>query len=333
MKYFFLVLLFPFQLVAQKPIRHYDFASRKQTGLFVGAFSISPKGNMLLATFNDLDKKVVYELVNTSTGKLIGTGPLPAKPLTIAWTDDEKMVAISYSTNAVCYDVNAGMKKIFSTRMDGDAVFSRNSSLLVKNFSPDLYVFGDERVYRYDSKGVLMDSTRTNMFPYYTGIWFDLLHDCFVMAEDEAAKLSAFSVKDKKLQLIAGTLSNGNASHIAADKDGSKFFYYDENDIYVHDAGNAKKITNYRFNKIASACFTPDSKNILVLDDKQVSLLDMQGKVTRTMNRPTYYSHIGYASFGLELIAAHPDGFDVYACKDYFFVKEGPVVTKRCVFI
>jgi hypothetical protein len=322
-------LLLPFQLVAQKPLRHYDFISRKQTGLYVGEFSISPKGNMLLATFNDLDKKAVYELVNISNGKMLSTGPLPSIPFTIAWSDDEKMVAIGYrKTSPVCYDVYAGMKKIFSTQAQGEPVFSGNDQLLNTNFSPELFVFADETIYRYNGKGNLLDSIKTYEYSSYERAWFDRLHNRFVLVWDGIEKLAGFSMKDKKLQPIGGTLSDTYASNVAADKDGSKFYFYDDNDLYVHDAGDGKRITNYHFNKIATACFTPDSKNILVVDNQQISLLNLQGKLVKTVRRPAYYSCIGYGTYGKELIAANPDGFDVFACQDYFFTKEEPVVIK-----
>jgi hypothetical protein len=334
MKYAILFFLLPFQLVAQKPLRHYDFVSRKQPGMYVGEFSISPKGTMLLATFNDFGKTAVHELVSTSNGIMLSQGALPSIPHTITWTSDEKMVAISYRDGSViCYEMHGGMKKIFTASREGLPVFSRNAQLLRTNFVPELFVFGEETIFRYNLKGTLLDSVDTDDFLMYDGAWYDLLRNRFVLATDGIEGLLAFSPNEKKIASVASDISTAPGSDVVADKDGSIFFFDADNTLYVHDAANGKKITQYRFDKIVAASFTPDSKKVLVFDDKNVNLIDLQGKLVRTARRPGFYSCVGYTAFGTEMIAAQPEGFDVYACKDYFFANVEPVVNKPPVTI
>lgn len=329
MRCLFLLLLFPLQSLAQKSIRHYDFVTRNQPGLYNGESALSPRGNFLLVTFNDFEKKAVYELVDIATAKLIATGPLPAIPQDIVWSDDEKMVAINYrKMNAECYEVKTGLRKLFSTKVEGLPAFSRNGQLFVSNFSPELFFFGNEYAYRYNLKGVLLDSADTNDFAFYTAAWYDLLRNRFVLAEDGGATLHGYTPKTKMLVNIVTGQQGGLMNRIAVDKDGSLYFYYSGDDIFIHDAGTGKRITQHKFNKISAASFTPDSKNILVFDDQQMALLNLQGKIVKTMKRPGFYSRVGYRSPGMEMIAMHPSGFDVFACKDYFLQKEEPIVNK-----
>ncbi|HMC99016.1 MAG TPA: hypothetical protein VKH37_02655, partial [Ferruginibacter sp.] len=98
MKRFLFFLLLPITAFAQdiEPARHVDFASRKQTGSFIGLMSISPKGNMLLATFSDFGTRHVYELINLADGKTISSGDLRGIPDQVSWTEDERLLAMSF---------------------------------------------------------------------------------------------------------------------------------------------------------------------------------------------------------------------------------------------
>jgi len=268
MKNILLLLLLPLNIFAQdpEPVRHIDFVSRKQSGFFNGEVSVSPKRSMLLATFTDFGEKAIYELIRLADGKLVSSGALKSVPYSITWSEDDQMVAMKFkSANATCYEAKAGMKEIFTCAISGDVVFSRNRSLLNPKSESFLYVFGDDITHVYTSKGVLKDSVDIDGYHNYAMGWFDILHNKFNLVSEANDELFTFS-KDAK---PGETLALKDATDVSGrdlDKDGAKYLCHTDKALVAYDAGTARTLLNYPHKEIASACFTPDGKNVLLTD-------------------------------------------------------------------
>ncbi len=326
-KLFFLMLIV-IGGFAQEPVRHYDFALRKEPGLFGGEMSVSPKGSMLLATFNDFDKKVKYELINLFDGKIISGGKLDAIPYSIAWSEDEKLAAMTFkSVNPACFDVKAGMKKLFTCQAEGEVAFTRNRSLLTPNSDPLLFVLGDDMIRIYSSKGILKNSVETNDFYSASMGWFDFQNNRFVFLSSTDDELAVFSAQGKNVSNLPLT-DIGIVSGKAVNPDGSKYICFGENEMILYDAGTGKTLLRQTIKDISAVCFTPDGKNILIADKKSLQLIDLTGKKIASSVLSQYYSQLAYSGYGSELVGINPGGVDIYSCKNYFPVKKAPLINE-----
>ena len=325
MKAILFALLFPLAAFAQdiKPTRRIEFASHKQPGLAIGLMSVSPKGNLLLATFNDFDKKAVYELFSLIDGKTISAGDLRGIPNSVSWSEDEKLAAITFSKgNPGCFNVRSGMKEIFTCGSEGEVAFSRNTSLIAKP-EPQLYMFGQDAVYIYSINGKIKDSVeKDNDFKTYEAAWFDMVNKKFNVLSELDAEIVTYTVAGKG----AGTTPLNDATDISetvVDKDGSKILVCTKTGLLVYDLANGKKTLDHPHAEVTAACFTPDSKSIMMRDKDKFQLIDLNGKQLGAVKVDEYYSSLVYIGFGTELVAIEPDGADIYACKNYLpIVKE-----------
>ena len=327
MKNILLLLLIPFSVFAQapEPVRHIDFASRNQSGFFAGEVSFSPKRSMLLATFNDFGEKAIYELVRLADGKTIASGALKSVPYSISWSEDEQMVAMTFkSANATCYETRAGMKELFTCAISGEVVFSRNRSILNPKSESFLYVFADDITHIYTSKGKLKDSADIDGYHNYAMGWFDILHNRFDLVSESNDELFTF-LADAKPSENFPLKDATEVSGRDLDKDGAKYLCHSDKTLLAYDAATAKTILNYPHQDIASACFTPDGKNILLTDKNDFILIDLTGKQIASAKLNAYYSEMAYAGFGTELIGINPSGIDVYNCKNYFPLQKAAV--------
>ena len=331
MKNILLLLLIPFAVFAQdpEPVRHIDFVSRKQVDFFVGEISVSPKGTMVLATFNDFGEKAIYELVRLTDGKLLASGNLKSIPFSISWSEDEQMVAINFkSANVTCFETKPGMKELFTCGISGEVAFSRNKSILNPKSESLLYVFGEDVTHIYTSKGILKDSADIDDYHNYAMAWFDILHNKFVLLGQSYDELFTFSSAAKSVSNFPLT-GAVNISGKNIDKDGGRYICQTDNSLLMYDASTGKSMLLYPHNAIVSACFTPDGKNILLIDKNDFILIDLTGKQIASAKLPRYYSNLAYAGFGTELIAINPDGVDIYNCKNYFPLKKAAVAEIR----
>ncbi len=330
MKAILLLLLFPLAAFAQdlKPARRIEFASHKEPGLAIGLMSVSPRGNLLLATFNDFDKKSVYELFSLIDGKKISAGDLRGIPNSVSWSEDEKLAAITFSKgNPGCFNVRSGMKEIFTCSSEGEVAFSRNTSLIAKP-EPQLYLFGADAVYIYSINGKIKDSVeRDNDYKTYKAAWFDMVNKKFNLLNELDAEITSYTIAGKA---IATTPLSGaiEISETDVDKDGSKLLVRNKFDLFVYDLSNGKKILEHPLSEVTAACFTPDSKAIILRDGDQFQIIDLNGKQLGAVKVDEYYSMLAYTGFGTELVAIEPDGADIYACKNYLPISKETAAIK-----
>ncbi len=322
MKYLFLfVLLLPFSLLAQNPIRHMNFPSRDKAGYTLGEINLSPNGTMIMATFIGTDDATAYDLVNVADGRLLSSGKLPSRPYTIIWNEDESLVALKYkSGNPECFDVRNGFKKIFTCSADGEIAFTKNRSLLKKD-PVLLYVFGDDAVRIYTSTGQLKDSVQLDDYDSYAYAWYDAINDHFNLVKSTEDEISIFSKKAEAVKtntITAATLVDGRE----VNKDGNKYLYYTNDALWDYDAATGKQALNYKGNDISAAAFTPDSKNVIIKNPAGFTMIDQQGKQNGFAAQGNFYFKLGYAAFGTELVAITTNGADIYACKNYLPVAQ-----------
>lgn len=324
MKKILLLLIIPISVLGQKPVRNYKFSSRK-TGIFTSEVSVSPSGNLMLATFTDFAKLALYELISLKEGKVIAKGSLDSKPLNVSWSDDDKIAAISFTDKPpACFDVAGNMKKMFECRETGAIAFTKNTSILPGKKDPVfLYVFGAENIYKYSDKGVLVANYTIEGEDYndLTYAWFNPLSRSFKVIESTNDEIQSFDLAgQKKTSYPTENIELINSQK--TDKDGALYLYNDDQKAIVYNANTGKKIALINRKGIAACTFTPDSKTVLVKIDDSLCLYDMKGRIMSAAGLENYYSDMFYAGFGTELICINPEGVDIYACKNYMPVYE-----------
>ena len=339
-------MLLPLTVIAQQPVRQFDFVSRKQSGLFSEQTSISNSGDLLLVTFNDLAKKSVFELTKLSNGQLLATGNLEeAIPHRIIWSPDDEYLIIEYiGINPVCYDV-INMKKLFVVSREGTACFM-NTSLLLNSQKkpPEIFLFNEAASYRFTIKGQLIDSIEHDDYYSATDAWYNIAHRNFVALDDNGDGLHTYSTTGKYDKLLPISGVNFYDYNTSINKDGDAILFYNKQEFSIIDANTGKTILHINTDKLQAACFTPDKRNILYKTDDSLVLINLNGKRVALVANENFYSDMYYSVYGSELVCLNLDGGFVFSCKNYFpskqtIVKElekptppivsPPVVTKK----
>lgn len=311
--------------IAQEPVRQYKFTMHK-TGLYAGECSVSPSGKLLLATFNDMGKSSVYELVDLTTGRLIGTGNLDAVPNKISWSADSKYMMIEFSRiNPVFYNMSNGLKKMFSFSRGGSPVFRPQLGFGIKAADPDIYVFDEQVSYHYNIQGKLLDSTEYDDYHSVDGAWFNQLQRNFVVMNSDG--FDTYSLQGKYTSSKAITGLDIYKSNFT-DQDGGSLVLYDRSGFARYDAVTGKIIQELHGDEeMQAVCLTPDKKNVLYKSSGKLTLLN-EKKVKTTITLKDYYSKLFYTGFGTELVGVNPDEVKIYACKNYLPVATAAPVVK-----
>jgi hypothetical protein len=315
------LLLFFLTGMAQQPFRSYSFQAYKN-GFFSGAQAVSANGELMLATFNNLDKKVQYELVNLHNGNLIANGSLGAVPYRITWSCNNKQVLIEYiRQNPECYSVSGGLKRMCVFGRDGTVVFTP-TSLLQPAKESEVFLFNESAAFRFNLQGKLLDSTEYDDFLIINEAWHNQLHNEFVALHDDG--LDIFSTTGKLLRTV-DIPGIGDFSRRITDKDGAALMVYDENNLFVYNVSTGKKNTALTVKDLQAACFTPDRNKFLYKTKNAFYLVNEKGGILATMPCTEYYNSLYYSGFGTELLALQPGKLDMYPCKNYFPEKKETV--------
>lgn len=326
MKKLLIFLIIPFSIFGQNPIRQYKFASR-QSSLFTNIVTISPSGNLLLATFSDFNKTTLYELINLRDGKILSKGSLEQKPFSIAWSEDDKLVAMGFIGKPPgCYDATAGMKKIFNCKEEGEIAFTKNSSLLSLKKEPIfLYVFASEHIYKYSDKGMLVSTFDTEEFNIFSYVWYQSQSKTFKLIADTDEEVISYGTDGIKKSPLAFT-DIELPDNQKTDKDGVLYLSNDKDALLIYNTVTGNKISKSGFKEIRAVAFTPDSKSILVKTPDSLYLLNLNGTITNRLKFDIYCFNLFYTAFGTELVCVNTEGVDIYACKNYLpFAESKPV--------
>lgn len=320
MKHILLLMIIPTIVFAQepKPIRHYDLANKDKKGFFSGEMSISPGGKYLIATFNDMADKSVYELINLSNMKLVSSGSLISIPFNIAWKEDEKLVAMEFKKgNVACYNVDNLNKPLFETRLSGVPVFGRKYVYAANSGEPPLFVLGADSLHAYETQaphGFLKGYEFEGLHSFEYG-WFDLITKKLEMLDGSRTELSVCS-KDGAVAPPVKLDPMGSIKDHAVDNEGTRFLLYDELGLKVFDT-YGKLYTSYDAAGITAACFVNGARTVAFINDNnELYLLNMAGKLVSSARLGKYYSNIAYNADGSELIAFNNEEVDIYQCKN-----------------
>lgn len=317
--------LFCLNLPAQEPLQQYRFTQHK-TGFAAGDASVSPSGKWLLASFNDLGKNVVYELVDLSSMRMAATGTLEDKPYNLCWSADSKYLLVEYIyRNPVLYDMSSGMKKLLTLSRKGTVVFKPMNSLLdPKPKDPEIFVFDEQVAYRYNIQGKLLDSLEQDEYHSVSAAWYNQLQRNFTILNGDG--FDTYSAQGKYISSKPVTGLDVYKSFFT-DPDGGTITFYDRNSFTRYDVATGKIVQEANEAEgLYAVCLTPDKKNTAYKSSGKLTLMNEKGAKTSTPLKD-YYSKMYYTGFGTGLVCINPDEVKIYACKNYLpFAAAAPVV-------
>lgn len=313
-----LILFLPFFVRAQDPV--YTATFQKSPSLSVGAqdASFSPRGTWLLFTYASLGGKSYYELFHLPTRKRTGSGELPGTVYSVTWSEDEQQVALSLAGRKVLVAaVNSGFKPLYTTSQEGEPVFRKNTLLLGPRTPQPLYLFGFDSIQVIDPSGRLLRAYETEEYNSYVAGWFDLLRNRFALLDVSGDKYDLYSDKGE----LKGTfplpklrISSGHAPTA----DGALFLYHNSDSLIAVETATGRILLRISPGQLASACFTPDNKAVLLATWDSLFLYGMDGRIRRSRPISKYYTQLGYTAFGSLLVAVNREGYEEFSCKDYF---------------
>jgi hypothetical protein len=320
---FLFFLLLPYFTKAQEPVRHLDFVSHNN-GFYIGEMSVSHQGKLLLATFTDLDKSGLYELINTTTCQLIAKGKLDDAPAHINWSEDDQQLVIEFlHIKPVCFQVNNKLVKLFSFPNEGPVTFSPPKSIRDLSSKPTtIKQFGREVTYTYDLHGKITDSIEQDDEYPSTETWYDQLHNRYIGIDENGNGLHIFSAEGKWLSDTPIPEMNVFDDHVI-NADGKCFIQYNDADYSVFAVATGKQLLHREGGSVHAVTFTPDQQHTCLLQHDSLIITDITtGRTSVIPSFTNYYARLFYMAFGTELIGVNPDGVDVYACKNYLPVNK-----------
>lgn len=313
-----LILFLPMLLQAQAPVYTTSFLKNPSQAYGSQEASFSPRGSWLLVTYSALAGKSFYELYHLPSRKRTATGELPGSIYSIAWSEDEQRAALSLPGGKVLVaSVEKGFRPLFTTAQEGEPVFRKNTLLLGPRTAQPLYLFGMDSIQVIDPSGKWLRAYETEDFNSYQAGWFDLLRNRFALMDISGDQYYLFSDKGEpkgsfplpKLTILTG---------LRATADGALFLYHNSDSLLVVETVTGRQLLRIGGKKLASACFTPDNKAVLLATWDSLFLYGMDGRIRRSRPISKYYTQLGYTAFGSLLVAANRDGFEEFSCKDYF---------------